>query len=848
MTDAVRSALHEPSGRNGGDDLAALHAREIDRLVAYLFSSDRALGLAGAESIAEQAFLELRATWPGTGGYPSHQVHLFATAQRIASTWQRRPQPAGSDPLKDSAPTYWDRADVNRLTVLQDCLDRLPDVPRRVVLLREMCGFTGAQAAQVVSVPESGAENARADGLRALVPMIESGTGAGDARRGPLVPEDFAALARVLQVGDGRVAAARSRFAETLSQPARGGVPAGGPQRPPSAPAPGGLQQSPQAGRPPLGAGPGGRPPMPGGTPQPPAVPPTAAFGTAAASAGPMAGADITRMLPSAGQPQSGTPQPAAPGMVRPGMPQPGMPQPGMPQPGMPQPGMPQPGMIQQGFVQAPPPGAPLTRVQPGLPQSPVPQSPMPPPGPQYTAPPSGIGSPPAYSPSPVPGGFTPGGSLAGPSYSSPSFDSGSLLGGPSSSLVSIGTPIFDSVSAWFSSGGANAWASLGDDAWQEASARAAAQPSIAGNTSSGLPRRRPGANTVPSATETLGRSLFAADPGHIDAGTVRSRLDGFQQGLRNARLLRDNPAEEEEIPQEDLEPEFERTGHANGNTLFGVPGSGPRGSRGAAAPRAASPPRFQPFEAPAGSTSDRAAQVPARRQGGSGAGAPSLPRRPGAGGPSPAGPLTPAPPEPPPSARSSGGSKPLPRRGRPSSQGSGPVPETGRRPSGLPSRQRPDRSTEPGGHGGQPPRPSPSRPSVEPEAGNDGFGQDSAFEPAPGRQAEVPARHPLTSRQRPAPPEPVEPPAPEADHAGDAGRPSETRGFGAFYRDYLPQLLALLMIEGARPAVAADLAQDVMSAAYREWARIEKPREWTRQRALAAWIDRREEEGDEEE
>jgi RNA polymerase sigma-70 factor (ECF subfamily) len=66
-------------------------------------------------------------------------------------------------------------------------------------------------------------------------------------------------------------------------------------------------------------------------------------------------------------------------------------------------------------------------------------------------------------------------------------------------------------------------------------------------------------------------------------------------------------------------------------------------------------------------------------------------------------------------------------------------------------------------------------------------------------------------------------------------------RGFGAFYRDYLPQLLALLMIEGARPAVAAELAQDVMSAAYREWARIEKPREWTRQRALAAWMDRRE-------
>jgi RNA polymerase sigma-70 factor (ECF subfamily) len=72
-------------------------------------------------------------------------------------------------------------------------------------------------------------------------------------------------------------------------------------------------------------------------------------------------------------------------------------------------------------------------------------------------------------------------------------------------------------------------------------------------------------------------------------------------------------------------------------------------------------------------------------------------------------------------------------------------------------------------------------------------------------------------------------------------GRPSETRGFSAFYRDYLPQLLALLMVEGARPALAAEIAQDVMSAAYREWARIDKPRDWTRDRALAAWADRRE-------
>jgi RNA polymerase sigma-70 factor (ECF subfamily) len=56
--------------------------------------------------------------------------------------------------------------------------------------------------------------------------------------------------------------------------------------------------------------------------------------------------------------------------------------------------------------------------------------------------------------------------------------------------------------------------------------------------------------------------------------------------------------------------------------------------------------------------------------------------------------------------------------------------------------------------------------------------------------------------------------------------------------------LLATLMVEGALPALAAEIAQDVMSAAYREWARIDKPRDWTRRRALAAWADRKEGDG----
>jgi len=77
--------------------------------------------------------------------------------------------------------------------------------------------------------------------------------------------------------------------------------------------------------------------------------------------------------------------------------------------------------------------------------------------------------------------------------------------------------------------------------------------------------------------------------------------------------------------------------------------------------------------------------------------------------------------------------------------------------------------------------------------------------------------------------------PLPTSGADGEAKRGREG-GFGVFYRDYLPQLLALLMIEGARPGAAAQIAQDAMSEAYREWAQLENPREWTRQVAMSTW------------
>lgn len=677
MTDALRSTVHDPSGRSGGDDLPALHAREIDRLVAYLFSSDRALGTVDAEAIAQQAFLELRATWPGTGGHPSHQVHLFATAHRIASTWPRRPATDGADPLKDSAPAYWDRADVNRLIVLQDCLDRVPDVPRRVVLLRELCGFTPAECALIISVPESAVENARGDGLRALVPMIEAQTSSGQARRGPLVPEDFGALARVLQVGDGRVAAERARFSATLGQN-RGDVtqpaPIQPPGRPVTAPAPAPPTVSAPVAAPvapapditqlfaappgpaPLGSQALGRPAPPPGAPLAPAsgpAPASAAFGD---DFGTGAAPRPVPVAPIAPAPLPPAATPAAPA------------------------------------VPAASPTSSLSQVT----------------QPMYQAPPT-------YQPS------------SSPTYS-PSWADSTLIGGPASGLVSIGTPIFDSVSAWFSSGGGNAWAALDDAAWQEASRRAAAAPRFEDSTSVGLPRRRPGANTVPSASEAMSRSMFGPASGQIDASAVRSRLGGFQDGLLSARRLREEGSEPIAVEAaEALEAAFE-----SNDNLFTAPGTAP--SSGPNSPR----PRFQAPPTPA---------------------AAPLARR-----PSPvqhaAPPTAPPPTAPPPSA---------PSHAAPSAQ--------------VPSAQAPSAQVP--------------------------------AEPAPGSAS---GSAPTTG----------------------GTRSSEVRGFGVFYRDYLPQLLAQLMVEGARPALAAEIAQDVMSAAYREWARIDKPREWTRDRALAAWADRR--------
>ncbi|MBL8929911.1 MAG: nitrate- and nitrite sensing domain-containing protein [Kineosporiaceae bacterium] len=91
-----------------------------------------------------------------------------------------------------------------------------------------------------------------------------------------------------------------------------------------------------------------------------------------------------------------------------------------------------------------------------------------------------------------------------------------------------------------------NRWASLGDQRWIAANLRAAAPPEIAGNTTTGLPRRRPGANLLPSASAAAGAPTAATGglARRTDAESVRGRLGSYQRGLSSARRARHLPPE----------------------------------------------------------------------------------------------------------------------------------------------------------------------------------------------------------------------------------------------------------------------------------------------------------------
>ncbi|WP_280274106.1 RNA polymerase sigma factor [Nocardia wallacei] len=52
---------------------------------------------------------------------------------------------------------------------------------------------------------------------------------------------------------------------------------------------------------------------------------------------------------------------------------------------------------------------------------------------------------------------------------------------------------------------------------------------------------------------------------------------------------------------------------------------------------------------------------------------------------------------------------------------------------------------------------------------------------------------------------------------------------FGAFYREFTPPLMGFLILQGARPADAADIVQETMAKAWRAWSTITSPKAWAR-------------------
>ncbi|MFJ8966690.1 RNA polymerase sigma factor [Lentzea sp. NPDC102401] len=77
-----------------------------------------------------------------------------------------------------------------------------------------------------------------------------------------------------------------------------------------------------------------------------------------------------------------------------------------------------------------------------------------------------------------------------------------------------------------------------------------------------------------------------------------------------------------------------------------------------------------------------------------------------------------------------------------------------------------------------------------------------------------------------------------EPDRTGGRTK-ADDAAFDEFYRAYAKSLVALLLIQGASLADAAELAQETLCAAYQSWLTIEHPKAWTRRVASRALIRR---------
>lgn len=92
----------------------------------------------------------------------------------------------------------------------------------------------------------------------------------------------------------------------------------------------------------------------------------------------------------------------------------------------------------------------------------------------------------------------------------------------------------------------------------------------------------------------------------------------------------------------------------------------------------------------------------------------------------------------------------------------------------------------------------------------------------------------PADSADRPAAPPPTADPLAGQLHRA---RQQSDKEFSAFYRENIRPLTGFLINHGAGVTVAADIAQEVMTDAYRHWGRIAHPKAWVHKAASRALV-----------
>lgn len=77
----------------------------------------------------------------------------------------------------------------------------------------------------------------------------------------------------------------------------------------------------------------------------------------------------------------------------------------------------------------------------------------------------------------------------------------------------------------------------------------------------------------------------------------------------------------------------------------------------------------------------------------------------------------------------------------------------------------------------------------------------------------------------------------PRSPDPGQRLRQETDQSFAAFYRGTIRPLVAFLINQGATVDVAADIAQDTMTAAYQRWSDLHSPRGWVHKVASRAFV-----------